>query len=81
MIFTLSDLINIVALLMGLIGSFLMFYYSPNVDSVIMQSLDTENLKKKDNLKNKRIRQGMFFVMLGFALQFISIFVNAASKN
>ncbi len=80
--FSPADIINLIALLTSLAGSFMMFYYSPKVSSqlYLYQKEEMKLIKQKDELKNKRIRQGMFLVMVGFGLQAVAIFINVAFK-
>jgi hypothetical protein len=80
--FTTVDIINLFALLIGMAGSFIMFYYSPVIDFTIQQSLgDGLKLKEKAEHKNKMVRRGMFLLFISFILQFTAIFLSVATKS
>lgn len=81
--FTITDIINLVALFIGIIGSYMMFYFIPKIDTqlYIYQKQELEQLRKKDARKNKMIRCGMFLLLIAFVLQAIAIFLNVAIKK
>lgn len=64
-------IINIAGLIISMFGTFLMFYYSPKVESRFFLYRDQEYaaMHKKDNRKNKLIRFGMFLLFVGFLFQ------------
>lgn len=80
--FTIIDLLNILALLISLAGTFIMYYYSPVVNSQVFlyRKIEWENIKKRDNSKNKKIRLGFLLILIACLLQTIAIFLNIASK-
>jgi hypothetical protein len=80
--FTIIDFINLIALFIGIIGSYLMFYFSPVVNSqtYLYQKSELAEIKKRDMRKNKMVRRGMFLLFIGFILQAIAIFLNIATK-
>lgn len=80
--FTIIDLINLLALFIGIIGSYMMFYFSPVVNSqtYIYQNSELSEIKKRDDRKNKMMRRGMFLLFIAFILQAIALFLNVAFK-
>lgn len=80
--FTIIDIINLLALFIGIIGSYIMFYFSPVVNSqtYIYQREESKRIQKRDDHKNKMLRRGMFLLLISFLLQAISIFLNVAIK-
>lgn len=68
-------ILNIVGLVISMLGTFLMFYYSPKVESrfFLYQDQEYKAMHKKDNRKNKKIRFGMLLLFMGFLFQLISI--------
>lgn len=68
-------ILNISALVISMLGTFLMFYYSSKVDSRLFfyQEGEYKDMHRKDNRKNKMIRFGMLLLFIGFSLQLISM--------
>jgi hypothetical protein len=82
MIFAAADILNLLALLISMAGSFLMFYFSPEVNSQTFVYNDDEQQEiiKSDARKNKLTRRGMLLLLIGFILQAAAIFVSVANK-
>jgi accessory gene regulator protein AgrB len=80
--FTSVDWINLIALLLSVVGTFVMFFYSPVVSSQVFlyRKIEMQNIKKRDNNKNKKIRFGLLLILIACLLQAIAIFLNIASK-
>lgn len=80
--FTVIDLINLIALLLSVTGTYIMFYYSPVVNSQVFlyRKIEMQNIKKRDNNKNKKIRFGLLLILIACVLQAIAIFLNVAFK-
>ena len=80
--FTAVDWINLIALLLSVVGTYIMFYYSPVVNSQVFlyKKIEWENIKKRDNSKNKKIRLGLLLILIACLLQAIAIFLNVAYK-
>ena len=80
--FTVVDGINLIALFIGIMGSFLMFYFSPVVNSqmYLYRKEEMERIRKRDAHKNKMVRRGMFLLLISFALQATAIFLGVALK-
>jgi len=74
---TAQNILNIAGLLTGMSGAYIMFYFSPKVDSGTWLYLESEadKIKKRDRQRNKMIRNGMLLLFAGFLLQLIAIFV------
>lgn len=80
--FTGADILNLLALLISITGSFLMYYYTPVVNSqtYIYMREEMAAIKKRDARKNKMVRRGMFLILIGFVLQASAIFLSVATK-
>lgn len=81
--FSIPDTINLLAMVVSIAGSFLMFYYTPLVNSqlYIYKRAEMEDIRKRDSKKNKLQRVGMFLLFIGFLLQAIALFLSVASKQ
>ena len=80
--FTPADILNLLALLISIAGSFLMFYFTPETNSItyMYQREEMERIKKRDARKNKMVRRGMLLILIGFVLQASAISVSVATK-
>lgn len=81
--FSPADILNLLALLISMAGSFLMYFYSPDVSSKLYVRMRAEmpTIEAKDRYKNKMIRRGMLLLLIGFILQAAAIFLNVAGKK
>ena len=72
---TSQNILTASGLLVGMVGAYLMFYFSPKVDSGtwLYQESEAEQIKRKDSRKNKMIRNGMLLLFAGFLLQLIAL--------
>jgi hypothetical protein len=81
MIFAAADILNLLALLISMAGSFLMFYFSPEVNSqTFVYDDEQQEIIKSDARKNKLTRRGMLLLLIGFVIQSAAIFVSVANK-
>ena len=66
---------NIIGLVLSILGSFFMFYFSSKVESRIFLYQQEENKArhKKDLKKNRMIRFGMLLLLVGFLFQLCAI--------
>jgi len=73
---TVQNIINVTGLVVGMIGAYLMFYFTPKADSGtwLYQEEELEELKKKDAYKNKMVRLGMLLLAIGFVFQLVALF-------
>jgi len=80
--FTIIDILNLLALLINVAGSFLMFYFSPAVNSMsyLYNRSELPEIKKRDDRKNKMVRTGMLILLIGFLLQAVALFLGIAYK-
>lgn len=80
--FTVVDFINLIALLFSVTGTYIMFYYSPVINSqtYLYQKSELAEIKKRDARKNKKIRFGLLLILIACLLQAIAIFLNVAYK-
>jgi len=80
--FTPADILNLLALFISIAGSFIMFYFSPVVNSqtYIYTREETNKIRKRDARKNKMVRRGMLLILIGFILQASAIFLSVAYK-
>jgi len=80
--FTIIDTLNLLALFIGIVGSYMMFYFSPvvNSQSYLYRREEMERIRKNDAHKNKMVRRGMLLLLISFVLQAITIFLNVALK-
>lgn len=74
---TAQNILNAAGLLTGMTGAYIMFYFSPKVDSGTWLYPDSEahNMRKKDRYKNNMVRNGMLLLFAGFLLQIVAIFL------
>ncbi len=74
---TAQNILNIAGLLTGMSGAYIMFYFSPKVDSGtwLYLAAEAEKIKRRDRRKNKMIRNGMLLLFAGFLLQLIALFI------
>lgn len=81
--FPFVDVLNLIALVISIIGSYRMYYFSPETKSEVYIYLDSEmeEIYKRDAYKNRMVRNGMFFLLIGFVLQAIAIFLNIGLKQ
>lgn len=68
--------LNIIGLMISMLGTFLIFYYSSKVESrVFLYTIEELKIKHlKDIFKNKMMHFGMKMLFTGFCLQLISMF-------
>lgn len=83
MLFSLSDYLNLLALFIGMAGTFLMFYYSPIINSqvIIYRKEEAARIKKRDDRRNKMIRRGMLLLFISFILQTSALFLSVAFRE
>ncbi len=74
---TIQNILNAVGLLTGMAGAYLMFYFSPKVDSGtwLYSALEADKMRKRDKYKNNMVRNGMLLLFAGFLLQLVAIFL------
>lgn len=80
--FSPADILNLIALIISMAGSFLMFYFSPKVSSktIIYRQEEMERINKRDARQNKMLQRGMLLLLIGFVLQAAAIFLSVADK-
>ena len=73
----LNKLLNIIGLITNTLGAFLMFYYTPKVDSntYLYNEDEQPEINGNDGSRNKWIRNGMIMLFIGFIIQLIALFV------
>jgi uncharacterized protein YjeT (DUF2065 family) len=71
----LSKILSITGLALSLIGTVIVFIYSPKVNSVLLIHTDEETNRraKKDKRKNKLGRLGLLLIVIGVILQFVTV--------
>lgn len=76
------NVINLLALLLSITGTFMMFYYSPVINSQVFlyRKSELENIKKSDAYKNKMLRFGLILIFISCLLQAIAIFFNVTAN-
>lgn len=69
-------LLNIIGLVIGLIGTYLMYHFSSKINSktILYQRKEMEDVAKKDLLKNRMIRLGMILLVVSFLCQALALF-------
>lgn len=67
----LQNIFNLTGLIIGMIGSYLMYANSPKVESGIYIYTEAElvEMQQEDKRKNKLIRLGMLLLFLAFLFQ------------
>jgi len=72
---TAQNILNVSGLVIGMAGSYIMFHFSSKVSSqvVLYQREEAEQLRKKDDFKNKMIRFGMLLLFIGFTIQLAAL--------
>ncbi len=80
--FTWADSLNLLVLFINITGSFLMFYFYPETNSIkyLYRKEELERIRKRDARKNKMVRRGMLLILIGFMLQTSAIFLSMATK-
>jgi accessory gene regulator protein AgrB len=70
--------LSVLSLTTGIIGSFLMYYYTPKIESQIYlyTKLEEEKLRQIAAYKNKMVRIGMLLLFISFLLQLSTFFLN-----
>lgn len=73
-----QNILNLLGLILGMIGSFMMYYFTPKVNSQLYLYRESEmnKLREKDVHRNKMIRLGMFLLFVGFVSQAIALIIN-----
>lgn len=73
----LNKLLNIIGLVINIAGALLMFINTPRVNFQVYLYNREEGplLRDKEKRMNKRIKQGMLLLFIGFFLQLIAIFL------
>jgi hypothetical protein len=81
--FTSIDIVNLIAMSINIMGAYLMFYFTPPINSQIYTYNRSEMpaKRKEDARKNKWQRGGMFLIFIGFLLQAIALFLSIAGKK
>lgn len=76
---SLTDLLNLLALLLNGLGSFFLYYYGQKVNSqtILYMKSEMPKIKERDAFRNKMIQRGMLLLFLGMILQAISIYLKA----
>lgn len=66
-----EKILNIFGLLIGLIGTFIMYNFTPKTNSqvVLYRREEMEKIRRKDQFKNKVVRLGMFLLFISFLCQ------------
>lgn len=66
-------ILNIASIIIGIIGTYFMYYYSPKMNSQVYIYRDEEirEIRKRDIFKNKMVRLGMFLLCTSFLLQLV----------
>jgi accessory gene regulator protein AgrB len=82
MSFTPADILNLIALFISMAGSFLMFYFTPDINSILImyKRVEVPKITKRDAFKNKMMRRGMLLLLIGFIIQAAAIFLSVAGK-
>jgi hypothetical protein len=83
MAFTSADILNLLALLISMAGSFIMFYFTPDINSILTmyKRVEVPVITKRDAFKNKLMRRGMLLLSIGFVLQAAAIFLSVVGKT
>ena len=74
---TAQNILNAIGLLTGMTGAYVMFYFSPKVDSGtwLYSDKEADKMRKRDRYKNNMVRNGMLLLFAGFLMQFIALFI------
>jgi uncharacterized membrane-anchored protein YhcB (DUF1043 family) len=72
---TTQNILNLIGLIVGMIGAYLMYHFTPKADSAtwLYQDKELEELKKRDAYKNKMVRFGMLLLSIGFVFQLTAL--------
>ena len=65
--------INITSIILGIIGTYMMYHFSPKANSQTYLYRDEEMkyLRKRDFFKNRMVRLGMLLLCISFLLQLV----------
>ncbi len=71
-----QKILNIVGLVIGLIGAYLMYHFTPKANSqmILYRREEMKELLKKDQFKNRMVWLGMFLLFISFLCQAIALF-------
>jgi hypothetical protein len=71
----LLTILNLCGLVINMIGAYLMYHYTPRVNSQVYlyQQEEAEQMWRKDQFKQRMIRLGMLLLFIGFILQLGSL--------
>ena len=71
-----QKVLNAIGLGLGIIGSYMMYHFSPKINSqtILYQKEEMKELLKKDAFSNKMVRVGMFLLFLSFLCQALALF-------
>lgn len=70
--------LSILGLIIGLIGTYMMFHFTPKADSrtiLYRDRKEMEEVMKKDHFKNKMVRLGMLFLFISFLFQVVALII------
>lgn len=73
-----QNILNLIGLVINMAGAYLMFHFTPKVESRLFIYTEEEHNQKhkKDVYKNQMIRLGMLLLFLGFLFQFATLIIN-----
>lgn len=75
---TKQNIFNFLGLIINMAGAYIMYHYTPKIDSRFFMYSDEEynNMYTKDLHKNKMVRRGMFLLFIGFIIQFVAVIIS-----
>lgn len=74
---TIQNILNLIGLIINMTGAYMMYHYTPKINSGIYfyQEAEYKKMEEKDRHKNRMVRYGMFLLFIGFVLQFVALFI------
>ncbi len=74
---TAQNILNLIGLIVNMVGAYLMYHYTPKLQSQFFLFTEGEyqKMKQQDVHKNKMIRLGMLLLFIGFLFQAIALFI------
>lgn len=71
-------ILNIVGLIFGIAGTFIMYHFSPKINSqlYLFQDEEMKEIRRLDKFKNKMVRIGMLLLFISFLFQFAALLIS-----
>lgn len=74
---TTQNILNLIGLAVSMSGAFLMYHFTPKVNSgtFLYTRAEEEKIRRRDQHKNNMLRLGMFLLFIGFIFQITAVVI------